>query len=128
MKLSEAKNSEMRASDARKSDVRVSKDLNNYCENHKESDFSITHVVGADNGTNHNASSKNLPGEKQLTCLDLMNVLNGNDNDNDNDKDNELKESKKVKNSNDNIDYDSEYSYESKKSKEKDKFSLDEDD
>ncbi len=73
---------------------------------HNNSDFSITHVVAANENNAALASSTNnitnAKEEKPLTCQDLLNVLQGND-----DEQEEEKHSIKVHES-DNLEYDSE--------------------
>ena len=73
---------------------------------HNNSDFSITHVVAANENNAALASSTNnitnAKEEKPLTCQDLLNVLQGND-----DEQEEEKQSIKVHES-DNLEYDSE--------------------
>ena len=73
---------------------------------HNNSDFSITHVVAAnENNAPLASSTNNVTNEKEekpITCQDLLNVLQGND-----DEQEEEKHSIKVHES-DNLEYDSE--------------------
>ena len=97
---------------------------------HNNSDFSITHVVAANENNAPLASSTNnvtnAKEEKPITCQDLLNVLQGND-----DEQEEEKHSIKVHES-DNLEYDSEELNKAKSEMNKEgkevRFSLNQDD